>query len=55
MVKILSFDSDAFRETSVIIGQLRERLNSENGVIRLREKSRNFIRGAFEKQFSNPI
>ncbi len=33
--EILSFDSDAFRETSEVIGQLRERLNAENGVIRL--------------------
>ncbi|WP_159723725.1 DEAD/DEAH box helicase [Enterococcus sp. CSURQ0835] len=33
--EILSFDSEAFQETSEIIGQLRERMNAKNGVIRV--------------------
>ncbi|MGX2945213.1 SNF2 helicase associated domain-containing protein [Enterococcus alishanensis] len=33
--EIISFDSEAFQETSAMIGDLRERINAENGVIRL--------------------
>lgn len=61
--EILSFDSEAFQETSEMIGQLRERLNAENGVIRLpksqgiilEEKLQNNPQAQFSESFTNMV